>query len=83
MTKYQRTGSKLIRKDTYRNPPDDDIITDRNVWVIVDGKHKPVFHRDGYMMIFYFKRAASEFLNSGNIPEGWRAMKSNLVITHV
>lgn len=83
MTRYLRNGSKLIRKDTFYNPPDDDVVSHRVVWIIVDGKHKPVFHRDGFMMTFIFKKKAQEFLEKDSTPREWRAMKVLQNISHV
>lgn len=81
MTKYLKTGSKQIRKATYDNSEKDiNIITDRKVYLIVDHKHKPVFHRDGMLLIFYNKRDAEDFLWDKKIPESWRYIKAIIQI---
>lgn len=77
MTKFIKTGSKRIRKDTFTNTADDNsIITDRKVYLIVDHKHKPVFHKDGYLLIFYNKRDTEEFLDNPKLPDTWRYIKA-------
>lgn len=82
MTRYLKTGSKTIRKETFKNFSDkEELITDRKIYIIVDSNHKPVFHSDGHLLLFYNKRVAMEYLEDNDVPENWRPLKALLQIT--
>lgn len=78
MSKKIQQPRRLIRpKEEYKPGT----ITDKKVFVIVDSKHKPVTHRDGYMFIFYRKRDAERWLLNVSVSketEDWRVMRMNI-----
>ena len=86
MTKFRKTtGSKYIRKDTFVDPSQSKgPITNRRAYVIVDNKHKTVFHKSGHIIVFYSKKKALGYLqNNPGLPESWRVLRIQLKIENM
>lgn len=77
----KKTYIKRIHPDP---PKNENQVIYRKMFVIVDNTHKPVVHKDGYLLVFYRSKDAKNWLYD-NIKEGkgWRIIKMEVDITKV
>lgn len=78
MTHKIQQPRRLVRQHEEYKPG---TIADKKAFVIVDQKHRPVFHRDGYILVFYRKKDAEQWLLNLHVNqenELWRIMKMNI-----
>ena len=78
-------NSQIYQTGRYKADPQIRTITDRAQWAIVDRKHKLVYHKDGYNLLFARKRDAEAWLSTyrQEIPEDWRVLRVDTSITEV
>jgi hypothetical protein len=77
------------RKMNKQKPSEIELILDKNLWVIVNNKHRPIYHKDGHLLIFPRKKDAESWLdtalekvnNTGDSIWTWRIIKLSILIS--
>lgn len=65
--------------------PEVETICNRHSYIIVNNKHKPIFHKDGYILVFFTKSSAEDWMDKqakkGSLKKEWRIEKMSILIT--
>lgn len=67
------------KSDDPNKDPEIQTILDKKLYMVVNRHHRPIYHKDGHLMLFSRKKDAERWLEK-NQTEDWRIEKLNIYI---
>lgn len=60
----------------------EETVLNKKMYLVVDEKHRPMYHEEGYIVMFIQKRKAYKWLEKNNInQQKWRLERLPIIIT--